>query len=159
MIACDRYENAPAMQVAHRSHVFSMLDGDAIRRVVAEEKPHLIVPEIEAIATDTLVALEKEGHTCIPTALAAKLTMVRASRRRGAGKARVADEGLYRCVVRFVGGGRVGTQGGTLRGGCVCACVLPAREHVGARRGRSELPPCNSCHRLVDHVSHNSRLS
>ena len=106
MIACDRYENAPAMQVAHRSHVFSMLDGDAIRRVVAEEKPHLIVPEIEAIATDTLVALEKEGHTCIPTALAAKLTMVRASRRRGAGKARVADEGLYRCVVRFVGDGR-----------------------------------------------------
>ena len=150
MIACDRYENAPAMQVAHRSHVFSMLDGDAIRRVVAEEKPHLIVPEIEAIATDTLVALEKEGHTCIPTALAAKLTMVRASRRRGAGKARVADEGLYRCVVRFVGDGRVGTQGGTHRGGCACVCE---------RRGRAELPPCNSCHRLVDHVSHNSHLS
>ena len=77
VIACDRYANAPAMQVAHRSHVFSMLDGDAIRKVVALEKPDLIVPEIEAIATDTLIALEQEGHTCIPTALAAKLTMVR----------------------------------------------------------------------------------
>ena len=60
VIACDRYENAPAMQVAHRSHVLSMLDGEALRRVVEMEKPDFIVPEIEAIATDTLVAMEAD---------------------------------------------------------------------------------------------------
>lgn len=81
-IAVDRYADAPAMQVAHRSHVISMLDGDAIRRVVEQEKPHLIVPEIEAIHTPTLQALEREGHTVIPTALAARLTMDREGIRR-----------------------------------------------------------------------------
>src|SRR5438067_11760671 len=74
VIACDRYADAPAMQVAHRSHVFSMLDGAAIRRVVELEKPSFIVPEIEAIATETLVDLEKEGWHVIPTARAARLT-------------------------------------------------------------------------------------
>lgn len=82
VIAVDRYPNAPAMQVAHRSHVISMLDGDALRRVVEEEKPDLIVPEIEAIATDTLVELEHEGFTVIPTARAAQLTMNREGIRR-----------------------------------------------------------------------------
>jgi phosphoribosylglycinamide formyltransferase 2 len=82
VIACDRYENAPAMQVAHRSHVLSMLDGEALRRVVELEKPDFIVPEIEAIATDTLVALEKEGFTVVPTARAAQLTMNREGIRR-----------------------------------------------------------------------------
>lgn len=77
VIAVDRYENAPAMQVAHRSHVISMLDGAALRAVIEREKPHYIVPEIEAIATDTLVELEREGYTVIPTARAAKLTMNR----------------------------------------------------------------------------------
>ena len=61
VIAVDRYDNAPAMQVADRSHVISMLDGDALRRVIESEKPHYIVPEIEAIATDTLAELESEG--------------------------------------------------------------------------------------------------
>ena len=61
-IACDRYENAPAMQVAHRNHVFSMLDGERLRQVVEEERPALIIPEVEAIATPTLVELEKEGY-------------------------------------------------------------------------------------------------
>ena len=75
VIACDRYANAPAMQVAHRSHVFSMLDGNRLREVVEQERPHLIVPEIEAIATDVLVELEKEGFTVVPSARAAKLTM------------------------------------------------------------------------------------
>jgi phosphoribosylglycinamide formyltransferase 2 len=60
-IAVDRYPGAPAMQVAHRSHVIDMLDGAALRRVVEQERPHLIVPEIEAIATETLLALEAEG--------------------------------------------------------------------------------------------------
>ncbi|OGG69205.1 phosphoribosylglycinamide formyltransferase 2 [Candidatus Kaiserbacteria bacterium RIFCSPHIGHO2_12_FULL_53_13] len=77
VIACDRYENAPAMQVAHRSHTFNMLDGANIRRVVEEEQPDFIVPEIEAIATPTLVELEKEGWTVIPTARAVRLTMDR----------------------------------------------------------------------------------
>ena len=82
VIAVDRYENAPAMQVAHRGHVISMLDGDALRTVVLEEKPDFIVPEIEAIATDTLVELEGEGFTIIPTARATKLTMNREGIRR-----------------------------------------------------------------------------
>lgn len=82
VIVVDRYPNAPAMQVAHRSHVISMLDGDALRQVIEQEKPHLIVPEIEAIATDTLVALENEGYTVIPTAKATQLTMNREGIRR-----------------------------------------------------------------------------
>ncbi|MBL9114057.1 MAG: formate-dependent phosphoribosylglycinamide formyltransferase [Verrucomicrobiaceae bacterium] len=82
VIAVDRYENAPAMQVAHRSHVISMLDGAALRKVIELEKPHFIVPEIEAIATDTLLELEAEGFTVVPTARAAKLTMNREGIRR-----------------------------------------------------------------------------
>ena len=77
VIVVDRYDNAPAMQVAHRSHTLSMLDGAALRRVVELERPHYIVPEIEAIATDTLVELEAEGYQVIPTARAARLTMNR----------------------------------------------------------------------------------
>lgn len=82
VIAVDRYANAPAMQVAHRSHTLSMTDGDALRAVIELEKPDYIVPEIEAIATDTLVALEQEGHNVIPTARAAQLTMNREGIRR-----------------------------------------------------------------------------
>ena len=82
VIACDRYENAPAMQVADRAYTLSMLDGEALRKVIESEKPDLIVPEIEAIATDTLVALENEGFTVIPSARAAQLTMNREGIRR-----------------------------------------------------------------------------
>ncbi len=82
IIACDRYENAPAMQVAHRSHVFPMLDAQKLREVVELEKPDLIVPEIEAIATDELVRLEDEGYRVIPSARAARLTMDREGIRR-----------------------------------------------------------------------------
>lgn len=82
VIACDRYANAPAMQIAHRSHVFSMLDGARIRNVVEQEEPDLIVPEIEAIATQTLIELESEGWNVIPTARAARLTMDREGIRR-----------------------------------------------------------------------------
>jgi len=81
-IAVDRYAKAPAMQVAHRSHVIDMLDGAAIRRLVELEKPHYIVPEIEAIATPMLLELEKEGWTVIPTARTARLTMDREGIRR-----------------------------------------------------------------------------
>ena len=82
VIVVDRYDNAPAMQVAHRSHTLSMLDGAALRKVIEQEKPDYIVPEIEAIATDMLVELESEGYTVIPTARAAQLTMNREGIRR-----------------------------------------------------------------------------
>jgi phosphoribosylglycinamide formyltransferase 2 len=77
VIACDRYDHAPAMQVAHRRHIFSMLDGKALRAAVESENPDLIVPEIEAIATDELVQLEREGFRVVPCARAARLTMNR----------------------------------------------------------------------------------
>ncbi|MEZ9233557.1 formate-dependent phosphoribosylglycinamide formyltransferase [Vibrio amylolyticus] len=82
VIACDRYENAPAMQVAHRSHVVDMLDGDALEAIIALEKPDYVVPEIEAIATDKLVELEAKGLNVVPTANATKLTMNREGIRR-----------------------------------------------------------------------------
>jgi len=82
VIAVDRYANAPAMQVAHRSHVINMLDGAAVRELVEKERPALIVPEIEAIATEELVKLEQEGWQVIPTARAARLTMNREGIRR-----------------------------------------------------------------------------
>lgn len=81
-IAVDRYPNAPGMQLAHRSHVINMLDGAELRRVIEMEKPDFIVPEVEAIATPTLVELEKEGYRVIPTATAALLTMNREGIRR-----------------------------------------------------------------------------
>ncbi|MBO7260064.1 MAG: formate-dependent phosphoribosylglycinamide formyltransferase [Bacteroidaceae bacterium] len=77
VIALDRYENAPAMQIAHRSYVLSMLDGIRLRQIIEKEKPDLIIPEVEAIATQTLVELEKEGYNVIPTAQATFLTMNR----------------------------------------------------------------------------------
>lgn len=82
VVALDKYANAPAMQVAHRSHVLSMLDGKKLREVIEEERPDYIIPEVEAIATDTLVALEKEGYSVTPTATAAYLTMNREGIRR-----------------------------------------------------------------------------
>ncbi|MER2297849.1 formate-dependent phosphoribosylglycinamide formyltransferase [Pseudomonas promysalinigenes] len=120
VIAVDRYANAPAMQVAHRSHVVNMLDGVALRAIIEAEKPHFIVPEIEAIATATLVELENEGFNVVPTARATQLTMNREGIRRLAAEeldlptspyhfadtyedyaAAVADVG-YPCVVKPV---------------------------------------------------------
>ena len=82
VIAVDSYANAPAMQVADRAHILSMLDADALRTVLKQEKPDLIVPEVEAIATDVLVEVEAEGFKVVPTARAAKLTMNREGIRR-----------------------------------------------------------------------------
>ncbi|HEX4971518.1 MAG TPA: formate-dependent phosphoribosylglycinamide formyltransferase [Steroidobacteraceae bacterium] len=82
VIAVDRYPNAPAMHVAHRSHVINMLEGAALAAVIESERPQLVVPEIEAIATPTLLELEKKGFTVIPTARAARLTMDREGIRR-----------------------------------------------------------------------------
>lgn len=82
VVACDKYPDAPAMQVAHKSYVFNMLDGEELRRIVELERPDHIIPEIEAIATPTLVELEKEGFNVTPTARAAWLTMNREGIRR-----------------------------------------------------------------------------
>lgn len=82
VVALDKYPNAPAMHIAHRSHVLSMLDGEALKAVIKEEDPDFIIPEIEAIATDKLVELEKEGYNVIPTANATLLTMNREGIRR-----------------------------------------------------------------------------
>ena len=83
VVAVDRYPNAPGMQVAHRSHVINMTDGAALRALIEAEKPHLVVPEIEAIATDTLIEIERDGLAeVIPTARAARLTMNREGIRR-----------------------------------------------------------------------------
>ncbi|WP_440223055.1 formate-dependent phosphoribosylglycinamide formyltransferase [Dokdonella sp. MW10] len=98
VIAVDRYANAPAMQVAHRSHVVDMLDGAEIRRLVELEKPDLVVPEIEAIHTPTLVELEREGLHVVPTARAAWLTMNREGIRRLAAE----ELGLPTSPYRFV---------------------------------------------------------
>ncbi len=82
VIGVDRYPNAPAMQIAHRSHVINMLDANALRAIIALEKPHFVIPEIEAIATKTLVAMEAEGVNVVPTARATQLTMDREGIRR-----------------------------------------------------------------------------
>jgi len=112
VVACDRYANAPAMQVAHSCHVFSMLDGAKLREVVEAEKPDFIVPEIEAIATDTLLELEAEGHHVVPTARATLLTMDREGIRRLAAEqlelptspyAFAADEAEFREAVKKIG--------------------------------------------------------
>jgi len=97
VIVADRYDNAPAMQVAHRSHTLSMLDGNALRAVIERELPDYIVPEIEAIATDTLAVLESEGYNVIPTARAAQLTMNREGIRRLAAE----DLGIRTSPYRF----------------------------------------------------------
>ena len=99
VIAVDRYADAPAMQVAHRSHVVDMLDPTAIRRVIEQEKPDLVVPEIEAIATSELVKLEEEGYRIIPTARAVNLTMNREGIRRLAAE----ELGLPTSPYRFAG--------------------------------------------------------
>ena len=97
VVAVDRYNNAPAMQVAHRNHTINMLDGKALRDVIEKENPDLVVPEIEAIATDTLIELENEGFKVIPTARATRLTMNREGIRRLAAE----ELGLLTSPYRF----------------------------------------------------------
>lgn len=95
VIACDRYADAPAMQVAHRSHVFDMLNEEALRRVIALEKPDFVVPEIEAIATNVLLDLESQGLNVVPTASATMLTMNREGIRRLAAEQLGIQTSLY----------------------------------------------------------------
>jgi phosphoribosylglycinamide formyltransferase 2 len=98
VIACDRYADAPAMQVAHRSHVVDMLDGDALRAVIERERPHLVIPEIEAIATEELTAIEESGVRVVPRAYATRMTMDREGIRRLAAE----QLGLLTSPYRFV---------------------------------------------------------
>lgn len=105
VIACDRYANAPAMQVAHRSHVFNMLDAAELRRIVELEKPDHIIPEVEAIATSELKKLEAEGYHVTPTANAAWLTMNREGIRRLAAEelgVTTSPTGLHRHTRNFL---------------------------------------------------------
>lgn len=97
VIALDKYENAPAMQVAHKSYILSMLDGEKLREIIAKEAPDNIIPEVEAIATSTLVELEKEGYNVIPTARATFLTM----NREGIRKLAAEELGLRTSPYRF----------------------------------------------------------
>ncbi|WP_268605100.1 ATP-grasp domain-containing protein, partial [Escherichia coli] len=108
----DRYADAPAMHVAHRSHVINMLDGDALKAVIEQERPDYIVPEIEAIATAMLVELERQGHRVVPCAEATRLTMNREGIRRLAAEElglptssyRFADsEAAFRQAVEHIG--------------------------------------------------------
>jgi phosphoribosylglycinamide formyltransferase 2 len=101
VIAVDRYDHAPAMQVAHRSYTISMLDGKALRQIIEKENPDIIVPEVEAIATDVLVELEREGHRIIPTATAARLTMNREGIRTLAAEHLKVKTSLYRFADSF----------------------------------------------------------
>lgn len=101
VIACDRYANAPAMQIAHRSHVFNMLDGDALQAIIELEKPDYVVPEIEAIATDKLVELEAQGVNVVPSAKATRLTMNREGIRRLAAETLQLNTSPYRFVDTF----------------------------------------------------------
>ncbi|WED23102.1 formate-dependent phosphoribosylglycinamide formyltransferase [Vibrio sp. JC009] len=101
VIACDKYENAPAMQVAHKSYVIDMLDGGALKKIVETEKPDYIVPEIEAIATDTLIELEEKGVNVVPSAKATKLTMNREGIRRLAAEELSIETSPYRFADNF----------------------------------------------------------
>lgn len=96
VIAVDRYADAPAMHVAHRSHVINMLDGAALKALIAQERPDYVVPEIEAIATDMLIELEQQGQRVVPTAQAARLTMNREGIRRLAAETLALPTSSYR---------------------------------------------------------------
>ncbi|MGH8441484.1 MAG: formate-dependent phosphoribosylglycinamide formyltransferase [Nevskiaceae bacterium] len=149
VIAVDRYADAPAMQVAHRAHVIQMLDGDAIRKIVEKEKPQYIVPEIEAIHTPTLLELEKEGWTVIPSARAAQLTMDREGIRRLAAEELklptspyrfAATEIEYRTAVRDLG----------------MPCVVkPVMSSSG--KGQSVVRKINDIHKAWEHAQAGGR--
>ncbi|MBN2176590.1 MAG: formate-dependent phosphoribosylglycinamide formyltransferase [Demequinaceae bacterium] len=131
VVAVDRYANAPAMQVAHRSHVIDMLDGQALRKVVEEERPHVVIPEIEAIATEELAAIEASGVRVVPTARATRLTMDREGIRRLAAE----ELGVPTSPYRFVDSeGELRTAAAELGYPCV---VKPVMSSSG--RGQSSV--------------------
>jgi phosphoribosylglycinamide formyltransferase 2 len=149
VVAVDRYANAPAMQVAHRSHVIPMLDGAALRRVIEAEAPDLIVPEIEAIATDTLVELENEGYCVIPTARAARLTMNREGIRRLA-----AEELGIRTSPYYFAAGRQEYEQAVTRLGFPCI-VKPVMSSSG--KGQSRLRGADAVASAWDYAQSGAR--
>ena len=137
VIAVDRYPNAPGHQVAHRAHVINMADGRELRAVIEKERPHLVVPEIEAIATDTLVEIEREGWTeIIPTARAARLTMNREGIRR------LAAEELKLPTSRYAFAERQDELLSAIEGGIGYPCVVkPVMSSSG--KGQSMIKGCD----------------
>ena len=151
VIACDKYANAPAMQVAHRAHVFNMLDGQALRAVVEQEKPSLIIPEVEAIATRTLVELEQEGYRVIPTANAAFLTMNREAIRRLAAE----ELGLPTAPYRFADTHEEFLQAVEEIGiPCVVKPIMSSSGHgqTTIKKGTHPNPPYEGRENLVEHA-------
>ena len=149
VVAVDRYADAPAMQVAHRSHVISMLDAAALRRVIEDERPDLIVPEVEAIATPTLVELEREGFRVIPTARAVRLTMDREGIRRLAAE----ELGLRTSPYRFAGSeGEFRDAVDAIGTPCV---VKPVMSSSG--RGQSVVRDADGAHRAWANALENAR--
>ena len=126
VVALDKYPNAPAMQIAHRSYVLSMLDGERLREIIEAEKPDYIIPEIEAIATPTLVELEKEGYNVIPTAKATLLTMNREGIRRLAAEELGLPTSPYRFAASFEEFSAAVKEIGTL---CVVKPVMSSSGH------------------------------
>ncbi len=140
VIACDRYQHAPAMQVAHRCHVFPMLDAQTLRRVVAAEQPDLIVPEIEAIATDALVDLEQNGQRVVPTARAAKLTMNREGIRRLAAEELKLPTSPYRFVATEA---EAAAAAAALGFPCVLKPIMSSSGHgQSVVKSAADLPRC-----------------
>ena len=121
VIACDRYADAPAMQVAHRSYVFNMLDGEELQKVIEAEKPHFVVPEVEAIATAKLVELEAQGLNVVPTANATRLTMNREGIRRLAAEELSLPTSPYRFADNYEDFAAAVTEVGIP---CVCKPVM-----------------------------------
>jgi len=153
VIAVDRYENAPGQQVAHRAHVIPMTDGAALRRLVELEKPQLIVPEIEAIATDTLVELEAEGLAeVIPTARAARLTMNREGIRRLAAE----ELGLPTSPYRFADS--LAELQAAIDGGIGYPCIVkPVMSSSG--KGQSLLRGPDDVHKAWDYAASGGRVN
>lgn len=151
VIACDRYDNAPAMQVAHRSHVLDMLDPSALRDVVAAERPHVILPELEAIATDVLADFENAGIRVAPTAEAARITMNREHIRRLVAE----DLALPTSPYRFVeSADQLRTAAEELGFPCV---VKPLMSSSG--KGQSVVRDAAECEAAWLHAAHDGRAA
>jgi phosphoribosylglycinamide formyltransferase 2 len=152
VIAVDRYEGAPGHQVAHRAHVIPMTDGAALRRLIETERPHLVVPEIEAIATPTLLDIEREGlATVIPTARAAWLTMNREGIRRLAAE----ELGLATSPYRFASS--LAELQAAIDGGIGYPCIVkPVMSSSG--KGQSKVDGPQDVHAAWDYAGRGGRV-
>jgi phosphoribosylglycinamide formyltransferase 2 len=153
VIAVDRYENAPGHQVAHRAHVINMADGAALRVLIEKEKPHIIVPEIEAIATDMLVQIEKEGLVrVVPTARAAQLTMNREGIRR------LAAETLWLPTSPYKFADSLAELQAAIEGGIGYPCIVkPVMSSSG--KGQSKIAKADEVQAAWDYAASGSRVN